>query len=98
MGQPGESPASRVRYAVLAWLCAAATVAYIDRGCLSVAEKSIRLDLGLSEQRMGLAMSGFFLAYALFQVPAAWLDVRWGPRRALVLFAAVWSLATALGA
>ncbi|MDG3002633.1 MFS transporter [Paludisphaera mucosa] len=91
-----HSGATRVRHAVLIWLCVATTVAYIDRGCLSVAEKSIRADLGLSESQMGLVMSAFFLAYALFQMPAARLDRAWGSRRALPVFSAVWSLATGL--
>lgn len=89
-----EAGASRVRHLVLVWLCVATTIAYIDRGCLSVAEKLIRADLGLTESQMGLVMSAFFLAYALFQVPAAWLDHAWGSRRALPGFAAAWSVAT----
>lgn len=92
-----EAPrASGARHAVLAWLCVATTIAYIDRGCLSVAEKDIRGDLGLTEQQMGLVMSAFFLAYALFQMPAAGLDRAWGTRRALPTFSAAWSLATGL--
>ncbi|WP_197490801.1 MFS transporter [Planctomyces sp. SH-PL62] len=91
-----EARASGVRHAVLIWLCVATTIAYIDRGCLSVAEKLIRDDLGLSESQMGLVMSAFFLAYALFQLPAARLDQAWGSRRALPAFAAVWSVATGL--
>lgn len=88
--------ASRVRHLVLVWLCVATTIAYIDRGCVSVAEALIRADLGLSESQMGLVMSAFFLAYALFQMPAAWLDHAWGSRRALSIFSAAWSLATGI--
>ncbi len=87
---------TRVRYGVLAWFCVATTIAYVDRGCLSVAEKLIRADLGLSEAQMGLAMSAFFLTYAVLQVPAAGLDLAWGSRRSLPMFAAAWSIATAL--
>lgn len=86
--------ATGVRHLVLVWLCVATTIAYIDRGCVSVAEKLIRADLGLTETQMGLVMSAFFLAYALFQVPAAWLDHAWGSRRALGFFSAAWSAAT----
>lgn len=93
---PPKSRTTRVRYMVLAWLCVATAIAYIDRGCISVAEKLIRSDLSLSEERMGVVMSAFFLTYAFFQIPASWLDQAWGTRRALPLFAAVWSLATAL--
>lgn len=89
-------PPSRVRYLVLVWLCVATTIAYIDRGCVSVAEKLIRADLGLTEVQMGLVMSAFFLTYAFFQLPAAWADQVYGSRRALPAFAAAWSFATAL--
>ena len=90
------SQSTRVRYLVLAWLCVATAIAYIDRGCISVAEKLIRTDLGLSEEAMGVVMSAFFLTYAFFQIPGSWLAQVWGTRRAIPLFAAVWSLATAL--
>jgi MFS family permease len=93
-----EGPArpTSVRYAVLAWLCVATTIAYVDRGCLSVAEKQIRTELRLTESQMGLVMSAFFLTYAIFQVPGAWLDRAWGARRSLTFFAAAWSVATGL--
>lgn len=87
--------ATRVRFAVLAWLSAATAIAYIDRGCISVAEKLIRHDLGMSESRMGWVMSSFFITYAVFQLPASWLDRVWGSRRSVPFFAAAWSLATA---
>lgn len=87
---------SHVRQIVLGWLCVATAIAYVDRGCISVAEKLIRDDLRLSPTQMGLAMSAFFLTYAIFQVPAAWVDRNYGSRRALVAFAFAWSLATTL--
>ncbi|MDR3621721.1 MAG: MFS transporter [Paludisphaera borealis] len=96
LDRPPRAGASGVRYTVLIWLCIATTIAYIDRGCLSVAEKLIRADLGLTESQMGLVMSAFFLAYALFQMPAAWLDHVWGSRRALPFFSASWSVATGI--
>lgn len=96
LDRPAYAGASRVRHTVLVWLCIATTIAYIDRGCLSVAEKLIRADLGLTESQMGLVMSAFFLAYALFQMPAAWLDHVWGSRRALPFFSASWSVATGI--
>jgi MFS family permease len=93
---PGGPPSSHVRHGVLAWLCVATTIAYVDRGCLSVAEKLIRADLGLTESQMGLAMSAFFLTYALFQMPAVWFDQVCGSRQSLPLFAVSWSIFTAM--
>ncbi len=90
-----QEKATRARCIVLAWLSVATMIAYIDRGCISVAEKLIREDLRISESQMGLVMSAFFLTYAFFQLPAATLDRKWGSRWALPFFSTAWSLATA---
>ena len=89
----GESP-TRTRYFVLAWLCLAATIAYICRNSIGVAESTIRRDLDLSEEAMAWVLSSFFLVYALGQIPASWLGNYWGSRRSIPLFALVWSAAT----
>lgn len=83
---------------MLAGLCGATMVAYIDRGCISIAAAPIRADLGLDYVDIGLAMGAFFLSYTLFQLPAGWLAHVWGTRRALPLFSVLWSAATAFGA
>src|SRR5947208_2711027 len=102
MGYPSPLPSetglrpTKVRYLVLASLCLAATLAYIPRNCINVAEKNIRSDLGLSEYEMSWVMSAFFIAYAAFQIPSGWLGHVWGTRRALALFATLWSVAGGL--
>ena len=58
------------RYKVLLWLGGAATIAYICRNSLSVAEKGIREDLGLDAFQMGLVMGAFQISYALLQIPS----------------------------
>jgi ACS family glucarate transporter-like MFS transporter len=93
--RPPALHASLVRYQVLAALCVATTIAYIDRGCIQMVVEPIRADLELSKEDMGLAISAFFVAYALFQLPAGWLGHAWGTRRALPFFAGLWSAATA---
>lgn len=90
--------ATTVRYGVLAWLCAATVIAYVDRGCIAIAQQAIASDLRLSEEAMGDIMGAFFVAYALFQLPAGWLGNAWGSRRALPVFAACWSAFTGLAA
>jgi MFS family permease len=77
------------------WLCVAAAIAYIHRGCLSVPAAKIQAELGLTNDEMGRAMSAFYLSYALLQLPAGWLAGRWGSRLALAVFASTWSGATA---
>lgn len=87
---------SRARFIVLAGLCAAAALAYLTRNAVGAAESTIRDDLGLTKEQSGWLSSAFFWPYALCQIPAAALSLKLGARRALPLFAVLWSLATAL--
>jgi len=88
---------THVRYLVLVWLCAAAMIAYTQRNTLGVVEKDMRKELNLtSVESAGIMSTSFFLTYALGQVPAGWLGQLWGSRRALALFSAICSAATAL--
>lgn len=84
------------RYKVLIMLCIAALLAYICRNSISVAESSIRADLGLTKRDTGWMMALFFLPYALMQIPSGWLAHRKGTRFCLPLFAVAWSAATLL--
>ena len=96
--QPSEKQSSArpsvVRFAVLAWLCAAAALAYVSRNAIAVAESTVRGDLGLTKEQSGWLMSAFFISYAVFQIPGAWVGQRFGARPALPAFAVAWSLAT----
>ncbi|GIW81846.1 MAG: MFS transporter [Gemmatales bacterium] len=106
MSADNERSPTFVRYMVLAWLCAAAAIAYICRNSIAVAENTIRTALGLSDfeivgitltpkDQMGYAMSAFFVTYAIFQLPTGWLGHRLGTRKALPIFAVLWSVFTA---
>ena len=86
---------SVVRFAVLAWLCVAAALSYVNRNAIAVAESTVRGDLGLTKEQSGWLMSAFFISYALFQIPGAWVGQRFGARQVLPAFAVGWSLATA---
>src|SRR5262245_23684023 len=92
----GKSKSTRVRYLVLVCLCLSATIAYLPRNSLGPAEKTIRLELGLSMKEMGSVMGAFMLAYAIFQLPGGWLAHVWGTRRGLSIFASAWSALSAL--
>src|SRR5713226_3185538 len=93
---PHQSPPTRVRYIVLAGLCAVTLIAYVHRNSIAVAEKEIRADLGLTPEQMAWVMSAFFAAYAVAQIPTGWLGHIWGTRRALSLFALLDALAAGL--
>ncbi len=83
-----------VRYQVLAWLTVAAGLSYLCRSVVSVAESTIRNDLGLTFDQSGWVMGSFFWTYALFQMPSGWFSERAGTRIALGVFAVCWSVAT----
>src|SRR5687768_16872713 len=94
---PRERPGvARGAYPLLGMLCLAATIAYVQRSGISVAAGSIQQDLGLDKVRLGTVMSAWSLGYALMQIPSGWLADRLGSRRALTLFALLWSAATGL--
>src|SRR5213594_3218370 len=95
---PANARPTRIRFLVLAWLCAAAALAYVSRNAIAVAESTVRSDLGLTKQQSGWLMSAFFFSYALCSIPAAQFGQRIGSRRALPFFATVWSVATAVTA
>jgi sugar phosphate permease len=79
----------------MAWLCAAAAIAYICRNSIAVVESTIREELGLSTVQSSYILHLFFLTYALAQLPTAWLGKFYGSRRVLPLLAVGWSAATA---
>src|SRR5437764_4768748 len=85
---------TRVRHVVL-WLTVAAyMITYMDRVAISSAVPSIRKELGFDMVAMGWILASFRWAYALFQIPGGWLGDRIGPRRALTLIVAWWSIFT----
>jgi sugar phosphate permease len=87
---------TRVRFAVLALLGAAAAVAYLGRNGMAVAEGAIRHDLELSKAEMGFLLGpAFFWPYALCQIPLGWVGQRLGPRAWLPVLMVVTAAATA---
>jgi sugar phosphate permease len=73
-----------------------AVILYLDRFCVSFAERYIKEDLALSEWQISLFLSAFFAAYSLGQVPAGWWGDRSGARSVLTLYIFAWSAFTAL--
>jgi ACS family glucarate transporter-like MFS transporter len=85
----------RVRYLLAFWLFVLSGVAFLDRTNIAIAGLQLGREYGLGNQKLGGVFSAFLLGYAIFQVPAGWLAMRWGPRRALTLGAIWWGLTTA---
>ena len=95
--ESGSEPRSRARVTLSAWLCSGAIIAYLCRNSLAVAEKTIRLDLEISEEMMGFILGpAFFWSYALFQIPGGLLGKKFGSRLWLPVFSAVSASATML--
>jgi ACS family glucarate transporter-like MFS transporter len=91
-----NSRPSCVRYVVVAVTTLSAVLLYLDRFCISFAERFIKRDLDLSDEQMAWMLSAFFWTYALGQVPSGWLADRFGARRMLTVYILLWSLFTAL--
>jgi nitrate/nitrite transporter NarK len=85
-----------MRYLVLAFLCAIAVLAYVQRLGVQTAYAEIQRDFGINTEQFGTLGTALLFGYAMMQVPAGWLADRIGSRNALVLYAILWSIITAL--
>ena len=83
---------TRIRYAVLAFVFAAAFITYLDRVCISVAAPAMQADLHLSQLQFAWVFTVFNFAYGVFEIPTAWLGDRWGQRLMLIRIVGGWSL------
>ena len=89
---------THVRHLVLGMTVAAYMITYMDRVVISSAAPVMQKELGLSMITMGWILASFRWGYSLFQIPGGWLGDRLGPRRALSIIVAWWSLFTSLTA
>src|SRR6266853_1975195 len=79
---------------VLILLCAMYLINYIVRVNVSTAAAVFQPELHLTNTQVGLIFSMFAYPYLLFQVIGGWVADRFGARKALTVFAAIWSGAT----
>jgi ACS family glucarate transporter-like MFS transporter len=86
----------RLRFYLAFLLFALSGIAFLDRTNISIAGLQIADEFGLGNQQLGWIFSSFLIGYAVFQIPAGWLAVRFGSRRVLTLGAIWWSAATIL--
>lgn len=92
---PEESP-THVRYVVMGFLLILSFLTYFDRVCIVRAQQEISHDLQLEDWQMGLVLSAFWFAYAVFEIPGGWMGDRYGARVTLTRVVLAWSLFTAL--
>src|SRR5213075_1084108 len=79
---------------VLALLCAMYFINYIVRVNVSTAAAVFQPELGLTNTQVGLIFSAFAYPYLAFQIAGGWVADKFGARRALTVFAILWSAAT----
>lgn len=84
---------NRYRYVIAALLFAAATINYIDRQSISIAERELKRQFGFTPQQYGDILSWFFLAYAIGQIATGWVVDRIGARKGFAIAVACWSIA-----
>jgi sugar phosphate permease len=87
---------TRVRYVMLALVVLVYFITYLDRVLLSNALPSIQKEYGFPIETMGLVMSCYSWAYAIFQIPGGWFGDRVGPRIAMASVVVWWSVFTFL--
>lgn len=87
---------SHARVWVVVFAVSLAVLSYVDRVAISQVAPTISHDLHLSKSQMGVVFSAFILAYALFEIPGAWIADYFGPRKALLRIVAWWSVFTAV--
>jgi MFS family permease len=89
-GRSGVTPPT----IVLTLLCAMYFINYIVRVNVSTAAAVFQPELHLSNTQVGLIFSMFAYPYLLFQVIGGWVSDHFGARKALTVFAIIWSAAT----
>jgi MFS family permease len=87
---------TRVRIAVMGFLCTLSFLTYYDRQCIVRAQESIQSSLAIDDEQMGIIFGSFWLAYALFEIPGGWMGDRLGARFTITRIVLAWSLFTAL--
>ncbi len=88
--------ATRVRWMLLGVMWIGCLVAYLDRINLSVCGAQIMQEYGFDKVQLGMAMSAFFLAYMIMQIPAGVLSEKFGIRIIGAVALIFWSIFTAL--
>lgn len=83
-----------LRYGMVALICGAVTVNYLDRALLGVALPSLQREFDLQATASGLLLSAFSWTYFLAQLPSGVLLDRFGVRITYVASIAAWSLVT----
>lgn len=91
-----QANASKYRWVVAALFFAIYTIAAADRANLGVALPFLRKEFAMSNAEAGGLVSLFLLAYAMAQLPSAWLVSKFGVRKVFSISMILTSIATGL--
>jgi ACS family hexuronate transporter-like MFS transporter len=83
---------NRFRYVIAFLLLLAATINYIDRQSISIAERGLKAEFGFTPQQYADILSWFFLAYAVGQIATGWIVDRIGAKNGFIIAVVGWSL------
>lgn len=95
MNRPTESVPTGIRYLIVILATLMAVLLYLDRFSITMLERYVTADLGLSDSQGAIYLAMFFYAYALAQVPSGWLTDVFGARLMLTIYILGWSFFTA---
>ncbi len=90
-----RSALGKARWRLIPLLALCYLVAFMDRANISFAAETMNRDLGFSPRAYGLGAGLFFLSYALCEIPANRLLLRFGARRWLSGLLLVWGVIAA---
>ncbi len=101
MSQNNSEPC-RQEYQVGGWkahwilivCCLLYMINYMDRMVFSVVMQPMKLELGLSDQDLGLSVTVFILGMCFFSAPVAYLIDHWSRKKSIALMAIIWSIFT----
>jgi len=94
MGSLSSEPdrASGARWKILVLLVGFSVTAYILRVNITIAERPLMQETGLTPVQLGWVFSSFLVSYTVFMTPAGMFLDRFGPRLILSVAALVWAL------
>jgi ACS family hexuronate transporter-like MFS transporter len=87
-----------LRWYIVAMLCLASELNYLDRQTLSVLAQTIQDELGITTVEYSRITAAFLLSYTVMYAVSGWLVDRLGTRRSFLIFVSGWSVANALHA
>lgn len=91
-------PIRGLRWYIVAMLCLATTLNYLDRQTLSVLAGTIKTELGISTVEYSHITSAFLISYMIMYAVSGRIIDKLGTRRSFIVFVTGWSVANALHA